>query len=135
MSFLTPIFAIVATSVCSNWWLTYWSNHGTASTQTYFLIAYAAINSISVLVNLGVSLTTVYFGLQASRKVSILCYRQPLAIALSWLNQCWLNHLPFSKLFADLLAVVLYLPMSFYDTTPVGRIVNRFSKGTFNDIV
>jgi hypothetical protein len=82
MSFLTPLFAIAATSVCSNWWLTYWSNHGTASTQTYFLIAYAAINSISVLVNLGVSLITVYFGLQASRKVSTLCCHQLLAIAL-----------------------------------------------------
>lgn len=36
---------------------------------------------------------------------------------------CWL------QLFRDMLAVVLHAPMSFFDTTPVGRLVNRFSKG------
>jgi ABC-type multidrug transport system fused ATPase/permease subunit len=32
------------------------------------------------------------------------------------------------SLFLELLNAVLYAPMSFYDTTPLGRIVNRFSK-------
>ena len=31
-------------------------------------------------------------------------------------------------LFREMLAAVLYAPMSFFDTTPLGRIVNRFSK-------
>ena len=31
-------------------------------------------------------------------------------------------------LFREMLSAVLYAPMSFFDTTPLGRIVNRFSK-------
>lgn len=31
-------------------------------------------------------------------------------------------------LFRDMLSAVLYAPMTFYDTTPLGRIINRFSK-------
>ena len=31
-------------------------------------------------------------------------------------------------LFREMLKAVLYAPMSFFDTTPLGRIVNRFSK-------
>jgi ABC-type multidrug transport system fused ATPase/permease subunit len=30
-----------------------------------------------------------------------------------------------------MLATVLHSPMSFFDTTPLGRIVNRFSKDTY----
>jgi len=29
-------------------------------------------------------------------------------------------------LFSELLTAVLYAPMSFYDTTPLGRIINRY---------
>ena len=32
------------------------------------------------------------------------------------------------SLFRSLLRAVLYAPMSFFDTTPLGRITNRFSK-------
>lgn len=31
-------------------------------------------------------------------------------------------------LFRNMLSAVLYAPMTFYDTTPLGRIINRFSK-------
>ena len=37
------------------------------------------------------------------------------------------------KLFSALLDSLLMAPMSFYDTTPTGRILNRFSKGMFAD--
>jgi ATP-binding cassette, subfamily C (CFTR/MRP), member 1 len=36
------------------------------------------------------------------------------------------------QLFADMLEVVLHAKMSFFDMTPVGRLTNRFTKGTKN---
>ena len=35
------------------------------------------------------------------------------------------------RLHRNLLVNVMHLPMSFFDTTPVGRIVNRFSKDLY----
>ena len=36
------------------------------------------------------------------------------------------------SLFEKLLSGVLYAPMAFYDTTPLGRMLNRFSKDTYS---
>jgi ABC-type multidrug transport system fused ATPase/permease subunit len=36
------------------------------------------------------------------------------------------------SLFTRLLDQVLKAPMSFFDTTPVGRIINRFSKDVYS---
>lgn len=35
------------------------------------------------------------------------------------------------SLFIELLSSVLYSPMSFFDTTPLGRVINRFSKDIY----
>jgi ABC-type multidrug transport system fused ATPase/permease subunit len=36
-----------------------------------------------------------------------------------------------SQIFANLLDVIMRAPMSYFDTTPVGRIVNRFSQDMY----
>lgn len=89
-------------SVLSNWWITYWSGHGSLSSQSRFLAIYALINGTAALFGLFRTLLVVIFGLKVSR-----------------------------KLFANLLSVILHAPMSFFDTTPVGRLVNRFSKDMY----
>ena len=89
-------------NVLSNWWLTYWSNHATPETQMKFLGIYALINFGSAFANFLRMVFLVVVGLRASK-----------------------------VLFRDLLLVVLHAPMSFFDTTPVGRIVNRFSKDVY----
>jgi ABC-type multidrug transport system fused ATPase/permease subunit len=38
------------------------------------------------------------------------------------------------QLFSEMLEAVLHAKMSFFDTTPVGRLINRFSKGTVSKI-
>ena len=35
------------------------------------------------------------------------------------------------KMFTDMLATVLHTDMAFFDTTPTGRLVNRFSKDIY----
>jgi len=91
-----------STTVVSTWWLTYWSEHGAEHSQNYFLGIYAIINLSAGVLSFFRMLMVALIGLRASR-----------------------------KLFAEMLAVVLHAPMSFYDTTPVGRIVNRFSKDIY----
>jgi len=92
-------------NVLSKWWLTYWSQHGGeggSAGQFRFLAIYAAIN-LSAVVAVFVRLMLVMFtGLAASR-----------------------------EMFKRLLEVVLEAPMSFFDTTPIGRIINRFSKDIY----
>lgn len=85
--------------VVSNWWLTYWSDSGSDRSQFYFLGMYALINLGVAIVNLIRSLFLAFIALKASK-----------------------------SMFRDMLASVMTAPMSFFDTTPVGRLVNRFSK-------
>jgi ATP-binding cassette subfamily C (CFTR/MRP) protein 1 len=89
-------------SVLSNWWLTYWSDSNSGKSQNYFLFMYALINLGVALVSLIRSLFLAFVALTASR-----------------------------SMFNDMLAAVLHAPMTFFDTTPVGRLVNRFSKDIY----
>lgn len=89
-------------SVLSNWWLTYWSEADSGRSQNYYLLMYALINFGVAVVNMIRSLFLAFVALTASR-----------------------------KMFNDMLACVLHAPMSFFDTTPVGRLVNRFSKDVY----
>ena len=61
-----------ATTVLSNWWLTYWSHSADASmsSQLYFLGIYGAINLSAILAEFLRQIIVVVFGLQASKTVS-----------------------------------------------------------------
>lgn len=82
------------------WWLTYWSKHGTSTNQMHFLDIYALISAAAMVTTLLCSLTVITFSLRASK-----------------------------DMFSRLLKAVMKAPMSFFDTTPLGQIINRFSKG------
>jgi ABC-type multidrug transport system fused ATPase/permease subunit len=101
--FVLILYALAeGTKLLSNWWLTFWSEHGneTANSQMRFLGVYAFINIVAILFNVSSSVVMMLVALRASR-----------------------------ALFSRLLDAVLRAPMSFFDTTPLGRIINRFSKG------
>ena len=91
-------------NVLSKWWLTHWSQSGGSggegTSQMTYLAIYALINLTYVLASFGRLILIVVCGLRASDVV-----------------------------FVRMLESVLKAPMAFFDTTPVGRIVNRFSKG------
>jgi len=84
------------------WWLTYWSEHGTSSNQFHFLDIYALISAAAMVTTLFCSLTVITFSLRASKDT-----------------------------FSRLLKAVMKAPMSFFDTTPLGQIINRFSKDIY----
>jgi len=89
-------------NVSARWWLSYWSEHGAKHSQGYFLSIYASIN-IAICIAVFTRQLFVFFrSIQASR-----------------------------VMFTQLLDSILRAPMSFFDTTPVGRIVNRFSKDIY----
>jgi len=63
--------------VGSNWFLTFWSAHGSVETQGRFLAIYALINIVSAVVSLVRLLVVAIFGLVASRRVSSLLLSVP----------------------------------------------------------
>lgn len=91
-------------SMLSSWWLSFWSEHqhkGGAS-PWFYLTIYILINIMIVLVSFIRELYVRLKGLNASR-----------------------------DLFEELLKGVLFAPMSFFDVTPIGRVINRFSKDIY----
>lgn len=96
------MFIVVETiNVSSKWWLTYWSQSG-GSHAYFYLGIYALINFSAIFVTFFRLILFVRVGLRAS-----------------------------CSMFEHLLDCVLEAPMSFFDTTPLGRIINRFSKDMY----
>ena len=96
---ILALFALVeGFNVLSKWWLTHWSQSG-GGDAFFYLWIYALINFSAIFATFCRLLIFIFAGLRASR-----------------------------AMFEQLLDVVLEAPMSFFDTTPIGRIINRFSK-------
>ena len=127
--------------ILSNWWLTYWSHTASSdsASQLQFLVIYCLINVGAIVAEFSQMVVVLLVGLKASGKVSNCFY--------AWLNFvvrlliCTISEWQLSnsnffqstpQLYEALLDCTLAAPMSFYDTTPSGRIMNRFSKGTMS---
>eukprot|EP00934_Nitzschia_sp_Nitz4_P009275 Nitzschia sp. Nitz4//scaffold39_size137210//112596//117089//NITZ4_003219-RA/size137210-augustus-gene-0.186-mRNA-1//1//CDS//3329550443//9265//frame0 len=92
------------TSFLSNWWLTYWSNNAgdDVGSQLHFLGIYGLINLATIATEF---------------------LRMAVVVVLAFIAS--------RKLFVELLDSIMRSPMSFFDTTPAGRIMNRFSKDIY----
>mmetsp|Transcript_50015 Transcript_50015/g.50860 ORF Transcript_50015/g.50860 Transcript_50015/m.50860 type:complete len:611 (+) Transcript_50015:47-1879(+) len=90
--------AVECVNFLSTWWLTYWSSHGSEHNQSFFLVYYGLINLTIIVATFLRLIFIMLLGLRSSRKI-----------------------------YSNLLHVIMHAPMSFFDVTPVGRIVNRFS--------
>lgn len=102
LAMLALFSAVELVVVLSSWWLTYWSRHCSTSSPWTFLLIYAAINGV---LSIGFFVSQLHCRLHCWRAGSVL-YRQTLT-------------------------AVLYSPMSFFDTNPIGRIANRLSKDVY----
>jgi ATP-binding cassette, subfamily C (CFTR/MRP), member 1 len=97
---LISLFTIAEmTQVLASFWLSYWSAHREEHSAWFYLYIYIAINVAVLGIVTTRDFTTAMSGWRAGK-----------------------------TLFAGMLGAVLYAPMAFFDTTPMGRILNRFSK-------
>ncbi|OAE35389.1 hypothetical protein AXG93_2587s1040 [Marchantia polymorpha subsp. ruderalis] len=103
-SWIMPLFvlalycAVQCVDAFNRYWLAYWTNNHFRQSTAFYLGIYAALG--------------VFFaGLLYSRMLS----------------QLMLGLWTAKKLHESVLDSIMHAPMSFFDTTPVGRILNRFS--------
>ncbi|XP_064405659.1 multidrug resistance-associated protein 1-like [Halichondria panicea] len=118
MTGLTILFYIATNvaSVSSNFWLAEWSNaEGKFNTANFSAVSFCDHPDVGCYLG-------VYAGVGISQALFVLIASFTLAIA---------GILASRTLHTGMLKNVLRSPMSFFDTTPLGRILNRFSKDIY----
>ena len=92
-----------AASVIADMWLTWWSSRANVFGRSYDDKDYLMC-----------------FGITTAITIALIYFRQ-VALALFTINVCRQSH-------AAMVARLIRAPTSFFDTTPMGRILNRFTK-------
>ncbi|KAM4597365.1 ATP-binding cassette sub-family C member 12 [Fundulus diaphanus] len=115
ITFLTIVIIVlmIGSTAFSNWWLSYWLEKGDGSrnstsnpgdvSQNPELGFYQMIYGVMILVTLALAVIKCFFYTHVTLRAA-----------------CKLHDRMFKKILAS--------PMSFFDTTPTGRILNRFAK-------
>ncbi|XP_046906915.1 ATP-binding cassette sub-family C member 12 [Hypomesus transpacificus] len=105
---------LVGTTVFSNWWLSYWLEQGSGTAN----ISTPVMGDISL--NPDLSFYQMIYGLTVVAML-VLSTIKCFSFVKVTLHAS-------SKLHDNMFKKILASPMSFFDTTPTGRLVNRFSK-------
>lgn len=113
---LTFVVAIAAQSFAS-WWLSYWLNQGSGNTTITVGNETFVSHSISDHPNL--RLYTTVYGSSVAVMIVLTAFRAFVFMKATLRASSTMHNDIFEKMMAS--------PMKFFDTTPVGRIINRFS--------
>ncbi|XP_067258367.1 ATP-binding cassette sub-family C member 12 [Chanodichthys erythropterus] len=107
---------LVGSTAFSNWWLSYWLDQGSGNSSSSNLTA----NSGNISENPDLPFYQMIYGIIIVAMV-LLSIAKGYAFTKITLRAS-------SKLHDTMFKRILGSPMSFFDTTPTGRLVNRFSK-------
>eukprot|EP00026_Physarum_polycephalum_P000464 Phypoly_transcript_00465.p1 GENE.Phypoly_transcript_00465~~Phypoly_transcript_00465.p1 ORF type:complete len:1411 (+),score=128.73 Phypoly_transcript_00465:182-4414(+) len=88
--------------VAADWWLSYWTSQTSKIVEHRYLAIYVLFGVGGIVVTLSRALLLAYGGLRSAK-----------------------------TLHDDMLYKVAHAPVQFFDTTPLGRVVNRFSKDQY----
>lgn len=102
--YLLSLMLSIFMGIATNWWVTKWTSDSFSLTKTIYLIVYGGLGASSITFVLSVS---IFLGLVASR-ASI-------------------------NIFQSIVLNILKRPMSFFDTTPSGVVLNRCT-GDINEV-
>uniref|UniRef100_A0A8K9XXT1 ATP-binding cassette, sub-family C (CFTR/MRP), member 12 n=1 Tax=Oncorhynchus mykiss TaxID=8022 RepID=A0A8K9XXT1_ONCMY len=115
LSLIIIIFiCLVGTTAFSNWWLSYWLEQGSGVT----IVSNSTAGNISL--NPDLSFYQMIYGLVVVAML-VFSFIKGYSFTKVTLHAS-------SKLHDTMFRNILNSPMSFFDTTPTGRMVNRFSK-------
>ncbi|XP_038051020.1 multidrug resistance-associated protein 5-like [Patiria miniata] len=108
----------VGFAVFANWWLSYWLNAGSGNTT--ITVDNVTTISESITDNPRLHVYQLVYGLSAVGSLAVIAFRCFVYAKMTLRASSNLHKKVFKK--------VVLSPMSFFDTTPLGRILNRFSK-------
>uniref|UniRef100_A0A8C7K0M5 ATP binding cassette subfamily C member 12 n=1 Tax=Oncorhynchus kisutch TaxID=8019 RepID=A0A8C7K0M5_ONCKI len=116
LSLIIIIFiCLVGTTAFSNWWLSYWLEQGSGVS-----LLYKQCNERNISLNPDLSFYQMIYGLVVVAML-VFSFIKGYSFTKVTLHAS-------SKLHDTMFRNILNSPMSFFDTTPTGRMVNRFSK-------
>uniref|UniRef100_A0A8D0A9P8 ATP-binding cassette, sub-family C (CFTR/MRP), member 12 n=1 Tax=Sander lucioperca TaxID=283035 RepID=A0A8D0A9P8_SANLU len=108
------IFLMIGSTAFSNWWLSFWLGQGNGSSNG------TTSNQGDISANPDLHFYQLIYGVMGVVMVILAVIK---CFFFTWVTlkaSCKLHDTMFTKIFSS--------PMSFFDTTPTGRILNRFSK-------
>ncbi|XP_045564000.1 ATP-binding cassette sub-family C member 12 isoform X4 [Salmo salar] len=111
---IIAFICLVGTTAFSNWWLSYWLEQGSGTAN----VSNSTAGNISL--NPDLSFYQMVYGLVVVAML-VFSFIKGYSFTKVTLHAS-------SKLHDTMFRNILNSPMSFFDTTPTGRIVNRFSK-------
>uniref|UniRef100_A0A7N8X1N9 ATP-binding cassette, sub-family C (CFTR/MRP), member 12 n=1 Tax=Mastacembelus armatus TaxID=205130 RepID=A0A7N8X1N9_9TELE len=116
---LLNIFLLIGSTAFSNWWLSFWLEQGNGVRPRFRLFSYFGC-TISGDISENLHYYQIVYGVMVAVMLILAIIKCYFYTHVTLNAACKLHNTMFKKIIA--------CPMSFFDTTPTGRILNRFAK-------